>query len=105
MHRWPLPVPSSCSGSSFYTGSTGSGSWGAVIVSLTRGDTLFAQNADGMMQPASTMKMFTSAVALDRFGADFRFRTPTLRDGEVGPDGTLNGNLYLRGAGDPSLGP
>src|SRR5262249_31220201 len=34
---------------------------------------------------------------------DYRFRTPVLRDGEIGPDGTLSGNLYLRGAGDPSL--
>ena len=83
---------------------TKSGSWGAIIVSLTRGDTLFAQNADAMMQPASTMKMYTSAVALDRFGPDFTFRTPVLRDGVVGPDGSLAGNLYLRGVGDPSLG-
>jgi D-alanyl-D-alanine carboxypeptidase/D-alanyl-D-alanine-endopeptidase (penicillin-binding protein 4) len=79
------------------------GEWGAIIVSLTRGDTLFAQNADAMMQPASTMKMYTSAVALDRFGPDYTFRTPVLRDGPVGSDGTLNGSLYLRGVGDPSL--
>jgi D-alanyl-D-alanine carboxypeptidase/D-alanyl-D-alanine-endopeptidase (penicillin-binding protein 4) len=57
-----------------------------------------------MMQPASTMKMYTSAVALDRFGPDFTFRTPVLRDGAVASDGTLSGNLYLRGVGDPSLG-
>jgi D-alanyl-D-alanine carboxypeptidase/D-alanyl-D-alanine-endopeptidase (penicillin-binding protein 4) len=79
------------------------GEWGAIIVSLTRGDTLFAQNADAMMQPASTMKMYTSAVALDRFGPDFTFRTPVLRDGQIGANGTLTGNLYLRGVGDPSL--
>ena len=57
-----------------------------------------------MMQPASTMKMYTSAVALDHFGPDFTFRTPVLRDGPVGPGGTIAGNLYLRGVGDPSLG-
>lgn len=82
---------------------TRGGEWGAIIVSLTRGDTLFSQNADAMMEPASTMKMYTSAVALDEFGPDFTFRTPVLRDGAVGADGTLNGNLYLRGVGDPSL--
>jgi len=82
---------------------TRNGEWGAIIVSLTRGDTLFAQNADAMMQPASTMKMYTSAVALDRFGPDFTFHTPVLRDGSVGADGALAGNLYLRGVGDPSL--
>ncbi len=83
---------------------TRSGEWGAIIVSLTRGDTLYEQNPDAMMQPASTMKMYTSAVALDRFGPDFTFRTPALRDGTIGPDGSLSGNLYLRGVGDPSLG-
>ena len=31
------------------------------------------------------------------------FKTSALRDGELGPDGTLAGNLYLRGSGDPSL--
>ncbi len=82
---------------------TKGGHWGAIIVSLTRGDTLFAQNADAMVQPASTMKMYTSAVALDRFGPDYTFRTPVLRDGAVGADGTLAGNLYLRGVGDPSM--
>jgi D-alanyl-D-alanine carboxypeptidase/D-alanyl-D-alanine-endopeptidase (penicillin-binding protein 4) len=82
---------------------TRSGEWGAIVVSLTRGDTLFSQNADAMMAPASTMKMYTSAVALDAFGPDFTFKTPVLRDGAVGPDGTLNGNLFLRGVGDPSM--
>src|SRR5262245_56407151 len=82
---------------------TRGGQWGAIVVSLTRGDTLFAQNADGMMQPASTMKMYTSAVALDQFGPDFTFHTPVLRDGSVGNDGTLAGNLYLKGVGDPSM--
>jgi D-alanyl-D-alanine carboxypeptidase/D-alanyl-D-alanine-endopeptidase (penicillin-binding protein 4) len=82
---------------------TRSGEWGAIIVSLTRGDTLFSHNADAMMEPASTMKMYTSAVALDQFGPDYTFKTPVLRDGALSPDGTLAGNLYLRGVGDPSL--
>lgn len=84
---------------------TRGGEWGAIIVSLTRGDTLFSHNADVMMQPASTMKMYTSAVALDQFGPDFSFHTPVLRDGSLGNDGTLAGNLYLRGVGDPSMSP
>ena len=85
------------------TSHTRGGAWGAIIVSLTRGDTLFAHNADGPVQPASTMKMYTSAVALDRFGPDYTFRTPVLRDGTLGADGTVSGNLYLRGVGDPSM--
>jgi len=74
-----------------------------MVVSLTRGDTLYAENAGEEMQPASTMKLFTSAIALERFGPNYQFSTDVLRDGPVGPDGTLNGNIYIRGDGDPAL--
>lgn len=80
-----------------------SGSWGAMIVSLTRGDTLLATNPGALMVPASTMKVFTAALAFDAFGPDHQFTTSVLRDGPLGPDGTLNGNLILRGGGDPGL--
>lgn len=81
-----------------------SGSWGVMVVSLTRGDTLFAHNAGVMMQPASTMKMYTAVAAFERLGADHRFRTTVLREGAL-ENGVLRGNLYLRGDGDPSLSP
>lgn len=80
-----------------------SGQFGVMVVSLTRGDTLFALNAGEMMQPASTMKLFSTAVALDRFGPEHTFSTDVLRDTPVGGDGTVNGNLYLRADGDPSM--
>jgi len=79
------------------------GKFGVMVVSLSRGDTLFAQNAGEMMQPASTMKLFSTAVALDRFGPEYKFSTDVLRDGTIGPDGTVNGNLYLRADGDPAM--
>ena len=84
---------------------TRNGEWGAMVISITRGDTLFAHGADSKLVPASTMKLFTAAVALDRLGAEHTFSTDVLRDGTVGPDGTLKGNLILRGDGDPSLSP
>jgi D-alanyl-D-alanine carboxypeptidase/D-alanyl-D-alanine-endopeptidase (penicillin-binding protein 4) len=84
---------------------TRSGQWGVMVVSLTRGDTLFRSSPDAMMQPASTMKMYTSVLALDRFGPDYEFKTAVLRGGQLGADGMLEGNLYLRGDGDPSLAP
>ncbi|MEO8563230.1 MAG: D-alanyl-D-alanine carboxypeptidase/D-alanyl-D-alanine-endopeptidase [bacterium] len=80
-----------------------SGKFGVMVVSLTRGDTLYAQNAGEMMQPASTMKLFSTAVALDRYGPEHRFSTDVLRDGVVGSDGTVNGSIYLRSDGDPSM--
>ena len=77
--------------------------WGVVVVSLSKGDTLYGQGADEQLLPASTMKLFTSAVALERFGAAGHFETEVLRAGAVGADGVLRGDLILRGAGDPTL--
>jgi len=84
---------------------TRSGTWGAMVVSLTRGDTLFASNPDMPLLPASTMKLFTSAIALDRLGPAHAFSTDVLRDGAMEADGVVRGNLILRGDGDPSLSP
>jgi D-alanyl-D-alanine carboxypeptidase/D-alanyl-D-alanine-endopeptidase (penicillin-binding protein 4) len=80
-----------------------SGKFGVMVVSLTRGDTLFAHGANDMMQPASTMKLYSAAVALDRFGPEHRFSTDVLRDSASAPGGVVNGNLYLRGDGDPAM--
>ena len=79
------------------------GTWGVVVLSLSRKDTLYSVNADEPLQPASNMKLFTTALALDQFGADHQFSTDVLRDGSLGPDGVLRGNLIIRGDGDPAL--
>ncbi len=82
---------------------TRGGSWGAMVISLTRGDTLFAANPDKPYVPASTMKLFTTALALERLGADHTFSTDVLRDGLMDKDGVVHGNLIIRGDGDPAL--
>jgi D-alanyl-D-alanine carboxypeptidase/D-alanyl-D-alanine-endopeptidase (penicillin-binding protein 4) len=79
------------------------GTWGVVVLSLTRNDTLYSVNPDESLQPASNMKLFTSALALDQFGAEHQFSTDVLRDGSLGADGVLRGNIILRGDGDPAL--
>jgi D-alanyl-D-alanine carboxypeptidase/D-alanyl-D-alanine-endopeptidase (penicillin-binding protein 4) len=81
---------------------TRGGTWGVLVASVTRGDTLFSSNADVLLKPASIMKMMTTGLALERFGPDHTFETQVLRDRPIN-DGTLDGNLYLRGGGDPSL--
>ena len=81
------------------------GQWGVMVVSLTRGDTLWQLRPGASLVPASTMKLFTSALALERFGPAYQFHTEVFRDGALGADGTLRGNLVLRGDGDPSLSP
>ncbi len=84
---------------------TNSGAWGVIVVSLSRGDTLFGHHADELLLPASTMKLYTSAIALERFGPAHQFRTEVLRDGTLDSLGVMRGNLVLKGAGDPSLAP
>lgn len=74
-----------------------------MVVSLSRGDTLLAENVAAPMKPASTMKLLTSSIAFERFGPDYQLSTQVLRSGSVGPDGTLHGDLYIRGDGDPAL--
>ncbi len=88
---------------SAFLGRIRNGSWGVMVTSLTRGDTLFTQHPGDAMRPASTLKLFTAAVALDRLGTQHQFSTDVLRDGQVSADGTLKGNLILRGDGDPGL--
>ena len=79
------------------------GSWGVVVTSITRGDTLFRYNADTPLMPASTLKLFTTTLAFERLGTQYQFSTDVLRDGTIEADGTLRGSLILHGGGDPSL--
>jgi D-alanyl-D-alanine carboxypeptidase/D-alanyl-D-alanine-endopeptidase (penicillin-binding protein 4) len=54
------------------------------------------------MNPASVMKLVTTYAALDLLGPAYSWRTPVYVEGAV-RDGTLFGNLYLQGLGDPKL--
>lgn len=53
--------------------------------------------------PASVQKLFVTATALLRFGPDAELQTRVMTDGVVAPDGVLSGDLWLVGAGDPTL--
>jgi serine-type D-Ala-D-Ala carboxypeptidase/endopeptidase (penicillin-binding protein 4) len=77
--------------------------WSILVVSLDRGDTLFAHTPGEALAPASNMKLFTSAAALEYLGPDFRYVTYLFTDGPI-RDGVVEGNLYLYGTGDPTLG-
>ena len=75
------------------------------VVDVATGDELYAWDADAALVPASTMKIVTSAAALRTLGPTWRFHTALLHDGEVNAEGVLEGNLYVRGTGDPTPGP
>jgi len=59
---------------------------------------------DTALVPASTMKVITTATGLERLGVDFRFRTELQFAGSLSGDGVLEGDLVIRGGGDPTLG-
>jgi D-alanyl-D-alanine carboxypeptidase/D-alanyl-D-alanine-endopeptidase (penicillin-binding protein 4) len=65
---------------------------------------LIALNAAQPMQPASTMKLVTTWSGLSILGPDYRWRTSAYAAGQVS-NGTLHGNLYIEGSGDPKLVP
>lgn len=56
------------------------------------------------MIPASSLKVISTLSALDLFGEDYRFETIISHSGVIAKDGTLKGNLYIEGSGDPTLG-
>ena len=77
--------------------------WGVFVTSLKDGRVLAAQDAQKLFNPASTQKVLTTAVALDKLGADFRWRTSILANKEITSDGVLNGDLILYGRGAPDF--
>ena len=77
--------------------------WGALVVDLNTGRRLYESNAYGRFIPASNMKLFTTAAALDALGPQFRYSTRLYADGQV-QNGTLVGTLVVRGSGDPTFG-
>jgi len=77
-------------------------SWGLSVKDLA-GRTVAQRNPRLNLTPASILKVFVTAAALDKFGPEKTFKTGLYHDGEV-VNGTLRGNIYIKGGGDPSLG-
>jgi len=80
------------------------GFWGVLVVDAQTGRTVYTRNAAKRFMPASNTKLYTGAAVLDALGPDARFETRLYASGPIGEDGTLVGDLVVRGGGDPSLG-
>ncbi len=76
---------------------------GIKVVSLDTGKVLFEENAAKLLRPASNMKLYTVATALDRLSPDFRFTTSVYATGRLDGSGSVHGDLIIYGRGDPSL--
>ncbi|MCX7766916.1 MAG: D-alanyl-D-alanine carboxypeptidase/D-alanyl-D-alanine-endopeptidase, partial [Candidatus Sumerlaeia bacterium] len=77
--------------------------WGVCVEDAATGKCLFSLNAEKNFVPASNLKLYTTAVALLLLGPDFRYETKIYYQGEVDPDGILQGDLIIKGSGDPSI--
>src|SRR5690349_15479003 len=77
--------------------------WGVFVVSLKDGRVLFARNTDKLFTPASNMKIYTTAVALDLLGPDYRWRTSVYASTQPNVEGVIEGDLILYGRGAPDL--
>jgi len=76
---------------------------GCLVVRARDRQLIYEQNADTLLMPASNMKLLTSATALDVLGGDFRCRTVVRAQTIIAAEGTLAGDLFLVGSGDPAL--
>ncbi len=76
---------------------------GIHVVSVETGEEIYAKNADGLLNPASNMKLFTTAAALELLGPDFRFETEVYVDRPPDANGVVHGNIYVKGKGDPTF--
>lgn len=79
------------------------GHLGFALSVAETGELLLSQNAGKSFPPASTLKLVTTATALEVLGENFTFPTYLEYDGTL-TDGVLAGNLYIYGTGDPTLG-
>ena len=78
-------------------------SFSLVVKDVQEGRTVYRCDTDRLQSPASVLKTVATATALEILGEDYRYPTTLEYDGIL-ENGTLEGNLYIKGSGDPSLG-
>ena len=79
--------------------------WGIRIVDLSSGKVVYDRSGGRFFVPASNTKLFTTALALDRLGRDYRFTTTVAAASPPDDSGVISGPLVLVGGGDPNLSP
>ncbi|MCO6496033.1 MAG: D-alanyl-D-alanine carboxypeptidase/D-alanyl-D-alanine-endopeptidase [Chitinophagaceae bacterium] len=76
----------------------------SLLVKNTKdGSVLISKNADVGLASASTLKIITSATAYELLGKGYTYKTPVVYRGTIS-NGVLNGDLIIKGSGDPTFG-
>lgn len=75
-----------------------------TVLDAKTGEVVFAANPDMGLATASTLKTITSSTAFFILGKDFQYQTQVGCSGAISADGTLNGDVIIKGGGDPTLG-
>src|SRR4051812_15521329 len=75
-----------------------------TVLDAKTGETVFAANPNMGLATASTLKTITTITAFNILGKDFQYQTQFGYTGLISSDGTLNGDVIIKGAGDPTLG-
>ncbi len=78
--------------------------WGFVVYDPKTKKVISSYNENTPLVPASTTKLLTTETAMSMLGENYRWNTQLEYSGSVDENGVLNGNLYIIGSGDPSLG-
>jgi D-alanyl-D-alanine carboxypeptidase/D-alanyl-D-alanine-endopeptidase (penicillin-binding protein 4) len=90
---------------SLVNGSVASSSDASIeIVELESGRSVAERNPHMPLSPASNMKLFTTAAAIDMLEPSFEVATGVYARGSIEPNGTLNGDVKIVGRGDPTIG-
>lgn len=77
---------------------------GICVLNAKTGERKAQYNSNISLTPASTVKLFSTATSLEVLGKDFRPKTRIYASKAIDAKGNLNGNLWIRGGGDVSLG-
>ena len=78
--------------------------WGFVLYDPKTKKIISSYNEETPLVPASTTKLLTTETALSLLGENYRWMTQLEYSGTIDENGVLNGNLYIVGSGDPSMG-
>lgn len=82
----------------------GAGNYGVNLVDVKSKASIASYNKDKALTPASTMKLVTTATALELYGPDYKIPTQLQYSGFINSNGVLIGDIYIKGGGDPTLG-